>query len=176
MPEEQQREREREREREIAGNGDLRSPSRKEGRKVNVCQSSLQFFVRWSVAWLAFGLVKAYWIPDPKPSPDYETYVQMLPWHVIIQDFSARSIFFPFVASYFLWLLAFAQSPAGGFRPANHQPSIKAMQPLQPPFDRQARHGLERGHVSTVKWILDCNMGCPGPQEATGRQVKMAKI
>ncbi|CAJ1432991.1 unnamed protein product [Effrenium voratum] len=40
----------------------------------------------------------AYWIPDPKPSPDYETYVQM--------------------------------------------------------------HGLERGHVSTVKWILDCNMGC----------------
>lgn len=122
----QREEQQEEREGEI-GNGDLRS-SRK-GRKVNVCQSSLQFFVRWSVAWLAFGLVKAYWIPDPKPSPDYETYVQMLPWHVIIQDFSARSIFFPFVASYFLWLLAFAQSPAGGFRPANHQPSIKAMQP-----------------------------------------------
>ena len=40
----------------------------------------------------------AYWIPDPKPHPDYETYVQM--------------------------------------------------------------HNLERGHVSTVRWILDCNMGC----------------
>ncbi|CAK9009454.1 DENN domain-containing protein 5B (Rab6IP1-like protein) [Durusdinium trenchii] len=40
----------------------------------------------------------AYWIPDPKPSPDYETYLQM--------------------------------------------------------------HHLERGHVSTVRWVLDCNMGC----------------
>lgn len=40
----------------------------------------------------------AYWIPDPKPFPDYETYVQM--------------------------------------------------------------HNLERGHISTVRWVLDCNMGC----------------
>lgn len=24
------------------------------------------------------GIREAYWIPDPKPHPDYETYVQML--------------------------------------------------------------------------------------------------
>lgn len=22
------------------------------------------------------------------------------------------------------------------------------------------RHNLERGHISTVRWVLDCNMGC----------------
>eukprot|EP00931_Biecheleriopsis_adriatica_P114685 TRINITY_DN90600_c0_g1_i1.p1 TRINITY_DN90600_c0_g1~~TRINITY_DN90600_c0_g1_i1.p1 ORF type:complete len:953 (-),score=171.06 TRINITY_DN90600_c0_g1_i1:97-2934(-) len=49
----------------------------------------------------------AYWIPDPKPCPDYETYLQM--------------------------------------------------------------HGLEKGHTSTVRWMLDCNMGCQGTTFNTRR-------